>query len=274
MKTMRIPLLSVLLAALAHTALANDSLEAAPSAEPTTKEQPAANAEPAPKVEPAAKVAPAAIAAGSPADPWEKFNRAMFRLNDGADRLLLKPLAKGYTRVTPAFFRQGVSNVLANIEEVPSTLNGILQGDLGGAAHDTGRFLVNSTLGLAGILDVAQYMNLKSDGAEDFGQTLAVWGVGSGPYLVLPFMGPSTLRDTTAMPVDWYTDPTTYIDHIATKNTVKATSLVSTRADLLPLEKSLSGDKYVFIREVYLQRRNFLVNNGVVEDSFGEDIED
>jgi phospholipid-binding lipoprotein MlaA len=98
-----------------------------------------------------------------------------------------------------------------------------------------------------------------------------VWGVSSGPYMVLPLLGPSTLRDTTAVPVDWYSDPITYIDHIPTKNTARTASILNTRANLMPLEKSISGDKYVFFREAYLQRRNFVIKNGEVEDSFGED---
>jgi phospholipid-binding lipoprotein MlaA len=257
MKLIRITLFSLFVVSLAHRALADESPAGAPILESA-----------APVVESAASMTK------SPVDPWEGFNRSVFRFNDGADRLLLKPLAKAYIRLTPAFFRQGVTNALSNVSEIPSALNSVLQGNLGGAAHDTGRLLVNTSLGLAGIVDVAQYMNLKSDDHEDFGQTLAVWGVGAGPYLVLPFMGPSNLRDTSAAPVDWYTDPATYIDHIATKNTVKAASLLSMRANIMPLEKSLSGDKYVFIREVYMQRRNFLVNNGVVEDSFGEEMED
>ncbi len=224
-----------------------------------------------PVLDAAPVVESAATMAKSPVDPWEKFNRSMFRFNDRADKILLKPLAKAYIKLTPGFFRQGVDNTFSNVLEIPSILNSVLQWNFGGAAHDTGRFLVNSTLGLAGILDVAQYMNLKHDDHEDFGQTLAVWGMDAGPYMILPFLGPSNLRDTTALPVDWYTDPKTYIDHIPTKNTVRAASLLNTRANIMPLEKSLTGDKYVFLREAYLQRRNFLVNNGVVEDSFGEE---
>ena len=202
-------------------------------------------------------------------DPWQGYNRVMFGFNNRVDKALLKPLAKAYVRSTPAFFRQGVSNVFSNIGNVPSALNGVLQGKFSSAAHDSGRLLVNSTLGLAGIIDVAQHMGLAATDAEDFGQTLAVWGVGSGPFVVLPLMGPSTLRETAAMPVDWYSDPQTYIDHIRTKNTAKAMAVVNARAGFLPLEKSVTGDKYLFIRDAYLQRRNFLEKDGQVEDSFG-----
>lgn len=221
--------------------------------------------------EPETPAAAAEVPATKSADPWEGFNRSVFKFNQGADRYVLKPFAKAYVRLTPNFFRRGVSNAMSNILEVPSALNGVLQGNLGGAAHDTGRLLVNSTLGLAGVLDVAQYMGLKAKEPEDFGQTLAVWGVNSGPYVVLPLLGPSTLRDSVATPVDWYSDPKAYIDHVPTRNSVRTASVLDTRASLMPLEKSITGDKYVFMREVYLQHRDFVIKNGEVEDSFGED---
>lgn len=207
-------------------------------------------------------------------DPWQGFNRAMFKFNDTLDRWFLKPVAKGYRFITPNPLEKGINNVFSNIGEVPSTLNGILQGNVKGAAHDTGRFLVNSTLGVAGLFDVAKHMKLPADDKEDFGQTLAVWGVGQGNYLVLPFLGPTTVRDGFAEPVDWYTDPTTYIDHEKTRWSVRFVSLVDTRASLLPLEENITGDKYTFIRDVYLQRRNYLINNGQVDDEFGSDSEE
>lgn len=202
-------------------------------------------------------------------DPWQGFNRAMFRFNDAVDRWTLKPLARTYKFVMPDPLEVGVSNIFSNIMEVPNTINGLLQGDLKGAAYDTGRLLVNSTLGIGGLLDVAQHMNLPADTPEDFGQTLAVWGVKSGPYLVLPLLGPSTLRDGFGKPVDFYTHPTAYIDHVPTENTVRALSLVDTRAGLLELERNISGDRYIFVRDVYLQRRQFLITNGEVVDDFG-----
>jgi phospholipid-binding lipoprotein MlaA len=204
-------------------------------------------------------------------DPWQGFNRAMFAFNDTIDRWVVKPLAKSYKFVMPDPLEVGVGNIFSNVKEVPNTINGLLQGDFKGAAHDTGRLLVNTTLGIGGLLDVAQYMNLPADDPEDFGQTLAVWGVGQGPYLVLPLFGPSTLRDGFGRPVDWYTNPTNYIDHVRTDNTVMAFSLLDGRAGLLELEKNITGDRYVFVRDVYLQRRNFLINNGEVADDFGAD---
>lgn len=207
-------------------------------------------------------------------DPWQGFNRAMFKFNDSLDRWFLKPLAKGYRFVTPNPLEKGISNVFSNIGEVPSTLNGVLQGNIKGAAHDTGRFLVNSTLGVGGIFDVAKHMKLPADDKEDFGQTLAVWGTGQGNYLVLPFLGPTTIRDGFAKPVDWYTDPTTYIDHERTRWSVRFVSLLDTRASYLPLEDNITGDKYTFIRDVYLDRRNYLIHNGQVDDEFGSDSEE
>lgn len=202
-------------------------------------------------------------------DPWQGFNRAMFTFNDVVDRWTIKPLARTYKFVMPDPLEVGVSNIFNNVLEVPNTINGVLQGDLKGAAHDTGRLLVNTTLGIGGLLDVAQHMNLPADDPEDFGQTLAAWGVGQGPYVVLPLLGPSTVRDGFGKPVDFYTNPTAYIDHVPTVNTVRAFSLLDARAGLLELEKSITGDRYIFIRDVYLQRREFLINNGEVADDFG-----
>lgn len=204
-------------------------------------------------------------------DPWQGFNRAMFTFNDTVDRWALKPLAKTYKFVMPDPLEMGVGNIFNNVREVPNTINGVLQGDFKGAAHDTGRLLVNTTIGIGGLLDVAKYMNLPADDPEDFGQTLAVWGVGQGPYLVLPLLGPSTVRDGFGKPVDIYTNPITYIDHVRTDNTVLALSLLDARAGLLEFEKGITGDRYTFIRDIYLQRREYLINNGEIEDDFGAD---
>ncbi|MES2674692.1 MAG: VacJ family lipoprotein [Pseudomonadota bacterium] len=222
---------------------------------------------------PSSDTAPVTPSAAAPsktsADPWQRYNRSMFNFNLKVDRYFLKPIAKAYVRLTPGFFRQGVTNVFSNILEVPSAVNGVFQGKFSHAAHNSGRLLINTTLGVAGLFDVAKHMGLQGRDGEDFGQTLAIWGVKQGPYVVLPLLGSSTLRDSVALPIDWYTDPKAYIDHVPTSNTVRGVSVVSVRAGFLPLEKNITGDKYVFLRDVYLQRRNFLINDGVVEDSFG-----
>ena len=206
-------------------------------------------------------------------DPWQAYNRTIFAFNDKVDRFFFKPLAKGYVFVTPRFVQKGVGNVFNNVREVPNVINDVFQGKGKQAAKDTGRFVVNSTLGLAGLFDVAQHMGLKPSDGEDFGQTLAVWGVAQGPYVVLPFLGPTTIRDGFALPVDIYSDPRTYVDHVPTRNTIQALSLLDARAGLLDLEKHITGDRYTFIRDAYLQRRNFLIKDGAVEDTFGFDEE-
>lgn len=205
-------------------------------------------------------------------DPLEVYNRAMFGFNDGLDKVLLKPVSRGYRFIAPDFVETGVSNVFSNIIELRTIVNSGLQGKGKKLLNHTGRFLINSTLGLAGILDVAKLIGLENDGDEDFGQTLAVWGVNSGPYVVLPLFGSSTFRDTAGMPIDIAADPTTYIKHVRTSNATSAVKLVDVRAGLLDAEKLISGDRYTFIRDAYLQRREFLIKDGVIEDSFSGDI--
>jgi len=210
----------------------------------------------------------------NPADPWEGFNRGVFAFNDTIDGAVVKPLAKGYKAVTPDVVETGVSNVFSNLGEVGNIVNGLLQFKIGQASNDTGRLLINSTFGLAGLFDVAKHMGLEKGTGEDFGQTLAAWGVDSGPYIVLPFLGPTTLRDGVGLPADSYLNPVTHIDHVPTRNTTFATELLDTRASLLGAEGAISGDKYSFIRDAYLQRREYLINDGQVEDDFGADLDD
>jgi phospholipid-binding lipoprotein MlaA len=198
-------------------------------------------------------------------DPWEGFNRAIFSFNDGADRYVLKPAAVSYRQITPIFVQQGVSNFFSNLAEVTNTFNGVLQGKWGQAGNDAGRLLINTTIGIAGLFDVAKHMGLEKGDGEDFGQTLAVWGVPSGPYLVLPLLGPSTVRDTPARVVDYYTNPLTYVEHDPTRYTLKATDIIQSRASLLKAESLLQGDRYILLRDAYLQRRDFLIVDGEVD---------
>ena len=204
-------------------------------------------------------------------DPWESFNRKIYTFNDVADRYVLKPVAKGYEAVTPQFLEDGIHNVFMNVGEVGNILNSLLQAKFKHGAEDTGRLLINSTVGLLGFFDVAGKIGLQSHD-EDFGQTLGYWGVKSGPYVVLPFFGPRTVRDAFGSIPDAYSDPIPYlIDHVPTRNQVLLGRVVDTRASLLKAEELMSGDRYIFLRDAYLQRRQFLVNDGVVQDSFGED---
>ncbi|WP_068826469.1 MlaA family lipoprotein [Pseudomonas sp. BMS12] len=207
------------------------------------------------------------LAANAEDDPWESFNRPVFTFNDTLDTYALKPVAKGYQAVTPQIVEDGVHNVFNNIGDVGNLANNLLQGKLHDAGVDTGRLLFNTTFGLLGFFDVASHMGLQRND-EDFGQTLGAWGVGSGPYLVIPFLGPSTLRDAPAKIPDSFLEPYPYIDHVPTRNVTRAVDVVDTRASLLSAEKMISGDKYIFIRNAYLQNREFRVKDGEVVDDF------
>lgn len=206
-------------------------------------------------------------------DPLEGMNRAIFSFNETADRFVLKPIAQGYHYVLPDPVERGIGRVFGNVGEIINVFNGLLQGKFAQASNDSGRFLINSTLGIAGIFEVAEGLGLEKNAGEDFGQTLGHWGVGEGAYLVLPFFGPSTLRDAPGRVVDSFLNPIGEIDHVPTRNQIYGVSVLSSRAGLLEAEELISGDKYSFIRDAYLQRREYLVNDGKVEDDFGEDDE-
>lgn len=213
-------------------------------------------------------------------DPWQGFNRAMYGFNDTVDQAVLKPAARGYQAVAPDFVETGVRNFFSNINDVSVAINNLMQGKVNDAFSDVGRLLVNTTIGVLGLFDVASEMGLQKH-QEDFGQTLAVWGVDAGPYVVLPFFGPATLRDSTSVPMDQFAmNPVNHIDmEKSDRMYLMATDKVSIRADLLALEESvdeITTDKYSFIREAYLDRRQFLVHDGSppVEESLYEDLEE
>lgn len=191
-------------------------------------------------------------------DPLEGFNRAMYTFNDKFDRYLLKPVAKGYRAITPKPVSRGISNFFGNLHDPGIMLNNLLQGKPKQAGSDLGRFLVNTTLGIAGLFDVASKMGMQKHN-EDFGQTLGKWGVGEGPYLVLPFLGPSTLRDGVAKPVDWVTYPPNHMEETSTRDKMLVVEIVDTRAQYLEagdiLEQAAGQDPYIFVREAYRQRR-------------------
>ncbi len=210
---------------------------------------------------------PAVSQAASEEDPWESFNRPIFRFNDTLDTYALKPIAQGYQAVTPQFLEDGIHNVFGNIGDVGNLANNVLQGKLHDAGVDTGRLIFNTTFGLLGFFDVAKHMGLQKND-EDFGQTLGVWGLNSGPYLVIPFLGPSTVRDATGRVPDSLLTPYPYIDHVPTRNVTRGVNVIDTRARLLSAERLISGDKYIFIRNAYLQSREFKVKDGEVEDDF------
>ncbi|MEW6331094.1 MAG: VacJ family lipoprotein [Pseudomonadota bacterium] len=198
-------------------------------------------------------------------DPIEGFNRAMYTFNDKFDRYLLKPVARGYRAITPKPVRRGISNFFSNLHDPGVMLNNLLQGKPKQAGSDLGRFLVNSTLGIAGLFDVASKMGMEKHN-EDFGQTLGKWGVGEGPYLVLPFLGPSNLRDGAAKPVDWETYPPNHMEETSTRDKMLVVEVVDTRAQYLEagdiLEQAAGQDPYIFVREAYRQRRVNQIHDG------------
>ena len=206
-----------------------------------------------------------ATTGGDQRDPIERLNRAIYKFNDGLDRMLFKPVAKGYRAVTPGPVDKGVSNFFGNIEDVVTTVNGLLQFKFRQGGSDAMRVLINSTIGLLGIFDVASGIGFEKHD-EDFGQTLGSWGVGHGPYLMLPLFGPSSVRDATGKFVDASAfDPMYKIDHVPTRNTLRAIEAVDTRADLLGATSVLEEaalDKYNFIKESYFQQRENAVNDG------------
>jgi phospholipid-binding lipoprotein MlaA len=200
-------------------------------------------------------------------DPWEAINRPIFRFNDTVDTYVLKPIAQGYEFITPQFLEDGIHNMFKNVGEVTNFANDVLQGKPAAAGVDTARLIFNTTFGVLGFFDVGTKMGLQRND-EDFGQTLGHWGVASGPYVMLPLLGPSTVRDAFAKYPDTYTQPYRYIDHVPTRNTAFGISVVDTRASLLSAEKLINGDKYTFIRNAYLQNREFKVKDGKVVDDF------
>lgn len=205
-------------------------------------------------------------------DKFESYNRAVFAFNMRLDRWLLKPVARGYKWLAPEPVELGVSNFFSNLSEISNVVNDVLQWKWKQAGNDTGRFVLNTTVGVGGLFDVARHAGLEKAAGEDFGQTLAVWGVPQGPYFLLPFLGPSTVTATAGMPVDWYTNPVSYIEDNATSWTVKGVNIIHSRAQLLETEKlAKGGDFYIFVRDAYLQRRDFLVKDGQVVDDFGGD---
>ena len=202
-------------------------------------------------------------------DPFESFNRGMFAVNDVLDRFMIRPLAKGYDWITPDPVQRGVGNLFANMYDFNSAINGVLQWRWEGVAQSGGRFLVNSTVGLLGVFDVATQMGIRPY-RTDFGHTLAIWGVDSGPYLMVPFFGPRTMRSGAGTIFDTYTSIPTYIDNVRLRNSLWGLELVDGRARLLKSEDLMSGDRYIFIRDAYLQQRETFVNDGVVQDDFSD----
>jgi phospholipid-binding lipoprotein MlaA len=202
--------------------------------------------------------------AHDPRDPIEGFNRAVFGFNDGLDKAVIKPVAKGYVAVVPAPARTGVTNFFGNIADVFISVNNLLQGKVPEAASDLGRVFVNSTVGVLGLFDVASNLGMEKHD-EDFGQTFGRWGIGDGFYLVLPVLGPRTSRDAVGELFDWTADPISRLNRVALRNSLKATRLMDERAAILPADQLIDEaalDKYSYVRDAYLQRRRYKVYDG------------
>ena len=208
----------------------------------------------------------AALAQGNPNDPYEGFNRAMFAVNEGIDKVAIKPIAQAYDFVTPLPVRAGVGDFFSNIADIRNALNNTLQGKMADAGNDLGRLLINSTVGIFGLFDVASELGLERHD-EDFGQTLAVWGWDNSSFLFWPVVGPKTVRDTGGLVVDIYSDPTWYTlnKSVAARNSLVALRFVDVRASLLPSDKVVEEaalDKYAYVRDAYLQRRRNQIFDG------------
>lgn len=206
-----------------------------------------------------------ACAGTNPRDPMEGFNRGVFAFNEGVDKVILKPVAQGYVAVAPVPVRTGVGNFFANVEDALIAVNNLLQGKVPDAASDVSRLVINSTLGILGLFDVASEMGLEKHN-EDFGQTLGRWGVGTGAYVVLPLFGPRDVRDTVGLVANRSLDPVGRIYPVNVRNSLSGTRFISDRAELLPADQAIEeaslGDKYGYIRDTYLQRREYLVYDG------------
>ena len=207
-------------------------------------------------------------------DPFEDLNRDIFIFNEKLDEKLLKPAAITYRKVTPQFARTGVTNFFNNLEEIDTTINQLLQGEIKYAFNDAGRFVINSTIGLFGLIDVASKMGLERH-EEDFGQTLGVWGFDSGPYIMIPFLGPSNPRDLLSRPISSFLSGTFAMEDNDVKITLVGIDALETRERLLDAETLIIGDKYIFVKDAYVQSREYEINNGSTEDDeFLDDMDD
>jgi phospholipid-binding lipoprotein MlaA len=213
----------------------------------------------------------------SSVDPWEHVNRPVFRFNRKLDSVTLEPVATGYVRFIPSLVRTGIGNFMGNLRGPRNIINNFLQGKGGDGFRETGRFVVNSTVGLGGLFDVASRIGLDSH-REDFGQTLAVWGLPDGPYVMVPFAGPQTLRDVFAFPMDVLVDPLWHYEHDRVRYALYALRFINLRAGFLDTDDLLDEafDPYVRLREAYLQNRRFEVYDGnpPVDDDFYDDFYD
>ena len=208
--------------------------------------------------------------ASDPRDPWEGYNRAAYGFNKGFDAIFLKPAAEAYDAIAPEAVDQGVTNFFSNIGDIRNCFNNFLQGKPDEAASSLARLVINSTVGLLGFVDVATEIGIKKS-EEDFGQTMGARGAEPGPYFVIPFLGPSTVRDTVAKPFDFALNPFTWAGDGEFRAAVMGTQAIDYRADLLDTEEAVEGiteDEYTLVRNAYLDQRQFEVSDGAVTDAY------
>ena len=204
-----------------------------------------------------------------PSDPWQAANKPIFAMNDAIDSILFKPLAKGYNAVTPKPIQAGVTNFFSNLNEIDNAINNLFQGKPKQFATSIGRLTVNSTIGIAGIFDVASYMGLTHS-PEDFGQTMGAFGAGAGPYIILPLLGSSSVRDIPGRVLSIYLNPLAWLDDVSFRNIMVGVNAVDTRSNLLAKEdiaSEISKDKYSLYRDAYLEEREFQISDGNINDS-------
>lgn len=213
----------------------------------------------------------------SPTDPWEPLNRTFFNANQGVDRFTLRPLAKGYEIVVPRVMRLGVNNFSRNLRSPLHIINHFLQGKFVSGFRQTGRFLMNTTFGIGGLMDVATDAGIDVE-VEDFGQTLAVWGVPDGPFVVIPLLGPRTFRDATMIPLNFLADPLLHYNNSSVRDKLYLLRAIDFRQQLFAAEELLEGayDPYIRMREAFLQHRRFLIFDGdpPEDDDLYEDFDD
>ena len=213
----------------------------------------------------------------SPADPWEPLNRNISGFNNGLDKVTLKPIAKVYQVIIPQFIRTGIGNFSANLRTPLNAINHLLQGKGKDSLSESGRFLANSTFGLGGILDVATDMGLEQKN-EDFGQTFATWGVPAGPYVVVPILGPRMLRDAFSIPLNFAADPLWYYKNSSVRDKIYFARLIDVRERLFTAEQLLEGstDRYISVREAYIQHREYEIYDGdpPIDEDFYDDFDD
>ncbi len=199
-------------------------------------------------------------------DPWEGMNRSVYSFNKSIDNAVLSPLANAYAAITPDFIEQGVENFFNNLADVNHFANHLLQGKPGLAMNDLGRLVINTTIGVGGLFDVAAHFGMYQQ-EEDFGQTLGYWGVESGPYLVLPFMGPSSVRDGVSLLADYQLDPVGELQPSSHQLPLQSVRVLDTRLQLQDVQQLIIGDEYSFVRDAYLSRREIQIRDGAPLDA-------